>query len=93
MAKIPLVVNTFVDASGAPIANGYLIVRLNVDGSVNDTQLGSAFAKLLLNSSGQIVTGPIFWPNASIAPPGTYYIQSVYTAAGQLVSGPNKITV
>jgi hypothetical protein len=93
MPRTALTVNTFQNPDGSPVANGYLLISLNQDGSVNNTQLQFNQVKVLLDSSGVITGSPTFWPNASISPPGTYYIISVYSASGQLVAGPNKLTV
>ena len=93
MSRIALTVNTFQTPDGKPVALGKLTFRLVIDGSVSNEQIQSNKVVIPLNSSGVIAGSPTFWPNASIAPPGTYYVQSVYTAAGQLVSGPNLVTV
>jgi hypothetical protein len=93
MHKVALTVNTFQTPDGNPVALGNLTFRLVIDGSVNNEQIQSNKVVIPLNSSGVITGSPTFWANADIAPPGTYYIQSVYTAAGQLVSGPNLVTV
>ena len=93
MARQPLVVNTFQYPDGTPVANGYLIFRLSVDGSVNDTQIQRTFTKILLNSSGVVTGSPMFWPNSAILPAGSYYVMTVYSAVGQIVAGPNKVTI
>lgn len=93
MSQIALIVNTFVNPDGSPVANGYMKIRLSEDGSVNNTQIQSNFTTVALDSLGTIIGSPVFWPNASINPPNTYYIQLVYEASGQLVSGPSKVTV
>ena len=93
MFRTALTVNTFQTPDGKPVALGKLTFRLVIDGSVSNEQIQSNKVVIPLNSSGVITGSPTFWPNASIAPPGTYYVQSVYTAAGQLVAGPNVVTV
>lgn len=80
---------TYTTAGGFPLADGYLLLRLSQDGSVNDSQITSADCKVLLDSTGTPV-GLTLWPNAAITPSGTYYIISSYTASGELVSGPTK---
>ena len=90
---IPLAINQFVNPDGSPVANGYLRIRLNQDGSTNDTQIQSNFIRVPLDLNGFIVGDPQFWPNLNISPPGSYYILLVYNATGQLVSGPSVITV
>ncbi len=93
MPRIPLTVTNFQNPDGSPVISGYLLFKLNTDGSVNDTQISSQTTKILLDASGNITGSPTFWPNSSISPSGTYYIQSVYGANGQLISGPSKVTV
>lgn len=92
-SKAALTVTTFQNPDGSSVVNGYLLIRLNIAGSVNNEQIQSNYTKILLNSSGVIVGSPTFWPNASISPIGTYYIEKVYNAIGQLIAGPNSITV
>jgi len=87
--KYPLLVNTFQNPDGSPVANGYIKIRLNVDGSINDGQLQSNYVNLPLDSSGVISGSPTFWPNSEISPSGTYYVENVYKANGQLVAGPS----
>jgi hypothetical protein len=93
MPKIALPIHTFQYPTGAPVANGFIVISLSQAGSVNDTQLQSNSTRIPLDSSGVIAGSPTFWPNADISPAGTCYIVSVYSAQGQLVAGPNKITV
>jgi hypothetical protein len=93
MSRAALTVNTFVNPDGTTVANGTVQMRLNVDGSVIDTQIQSTFTDFLLDAFGQLIGSPTFWPNSQISPSGTYYVQKVYNSNGQLVAGPNKITV
>lgn len=92
MAQTALTVNTFQLPNGKPVANGYIRMRLNQAGTVGD-QLDASFVTLNLDSNGEIEGSPVFWPNAEISPANTYYIQLVYSTNGQLVAGPNVITV
>ena len=92
-SKIALTVNTFQNPDGSPVAKGTIRIRLNIDGSVNDEQISSSFTNISLDSNGIIVGSPTFWPNSDISPSGTYYILLVYSASGQEISGPNKVTV
>jgi hypothetical protein len=93
MARSPLPITNFQTPDGNPVVNGYVLIRLSDDGMASGDQIQSNFTKLLLDSSGNLIGTPLFWPNASITPAGSYYIIQVYEANGQLVSGPNKITV
>lgn len=78
--------------TGAPVANGYIGIRLNVNGVVNNSQIKDSFIKCPLDSSGT-VTGATFWKNSDIQPSGTYYIVLVFTSSGELVCGPIKVTI
>jgi hypothetical protein len=93
MPRVALTVTNFVNPDGTPVVLGYLLFKLITDGSVSSTQISSQITKISLDSSGSIIGSPTFWPNLSISPSGTYYVRSVYTAHGQLLSGPSKITV
>ena len=93
MPKVAFPLTTFQLPNGNPVANGSINVSLNTDGSVNNTQIQSNGDSISLNASGVVVGTPTFWPNVDIFPAGSYYILSVYTSSGQLVAGPNKITV
>ncbi len=93
MARSPLPITNFQTPDGNPVINGYVLIRLNDDGSASSEQIQSNFTKLALDSSGNLVGSPLFWPNAEINPTGSYYIIQVYEANGQLVSGPSRVTV
>src|SRR5271165_1694261 len=93
VAKTSLPITTYLDADGGPLANGSLLLRLSQDGSANDTQLCAMPITIPLDSGGTITGSPMFWPNAEITPLGTTYIISAYSAKGQLVSGPNSMTL
>lgn len=75
----------FQDAEGNPFANGYFIMQLTKDGQVNGNTLlaGGYQIKILLDSSGNVVTSPAqsVWPNDVITP-ATSYIVSGYAASG-----------
>lgn len=93
MARSPLPITNFQTPDGNPVANGYILIRLNTDGVASSEQIHSNFAKITLDASGNLTGSPLFWPNASILPAGSYYIIQVFQSNGQLVSGPNRITV
>jgi hypothetical protein len=87
----PLVIDNFVNADGTPVANGTLVLKLNQDGSVNDTQIQSNPIYLTLDSSGTVEGSPTLPSIQSINPPGAQYFRKVYDANGQLVSGPSVV--
>jgi hypothetical protein len=93
MARVALPLTNFQNPDGSAVANGYLRIRLNQDGTSGGEQIQTNFTKIPLDSSGNITGSPTFWPNASILPTGTYYILEVFNTNGQLIAGPNKLTV
>lgn len=60
-------------------------------GTLNDEICAGAKIKILLDANGNIQASPAqyIWPNDALTPAGTFYLVSGYTAAGQLVWGPN----
>jgi hypothetical protein len=93
MPRSALPITNFQTSDGSPVANGYILIRLNVDGMASGDQIQSNFIKITLDSNGNLIGSPLFWTNASIIPPGSYYIVQVYKLNGQLVGGPLKVTV
>ena len=93
MAKHALAVTTFVYLDGTPLAGGTVKIRLNLNGSSSDGQVSSQFTTLTLDSNGTITGSPTFYRPADIAPSGTYYINLVNSAQGQLVAGPNIASI
>ncbi len=93
MARQPLTITTFQYPDGTVVSNGTIQIRLNTNGSVSNTQIQNEFTTISLDINGVITGSPTFWPNTNILPAGTYYVMSVYSSSGQLVAGPNKITV
>ena len=81
----------FTDSEGNPIANGYLIIRINTDAQVPVLLLqlvAGRTVQIPLDNNGNITgSGTTFlYPNSELSPDDTVYIVSVYTANGQLVS-------
>lgn len=86
VSTIAMSPSTFVNPDNTPIANGYLTVSMystSQDGT--GVQLQDNKVKVLLNSSGQIIS--------NLFPTDTVYLVSAYTAKGQLVAGPLIVTV
>lgn len=79
----------FQDSLGNPLADGYLIFQLSQDARVAANQQVVAGYRVTIaldangNGSGSI------WANDVLSPGGTFYNVSAYSAAGQLVWGPN----
>lgn len=93
MAKVSFPITQFTDSSGNPLVSGYITVRLNTDGMASASQLSAIACTIQLDNTGHIVGSPTFWPNAQIQPSGTYYIVRAFAQDGQLVSGPNSVTI
>ena len=93
MAQVSFPLTTYQLPSGVPVADGSLVVRLNADGQVGTSQIASNPVRLPLDANGTLSTSYLFWSNSNIAPTGTYYIYSVYTSDGEMISGPNLITL
>jgi hypothetical protein len=66
--------------------------------SVTTVPSGSQIAagrsvKIPLDSNGSIVGSPVFWENASLNPPNTYYCYSCFSASGQKVVSNERLTI
>lgn len=90
-----LINGNFQDANGDALNAGYLIMQLNQDAqSSQQSQVdGNRSIKITLDATGNAVSGQYVWPNTALNPSTTYYIVSAYSAAGQLVWGPNYLLV
>lgn len=82
----PFPITNYQTPDGNPISNGYVLIRLNEDGSVNDSLLCSNFTKVILDSNGNFTGSPVFYANSDISPINTYYITAVYKSNGELVA-------
>lgn len=91
--KVPLPITQYVYLNDVPVANGYLLLSLNVNGQAGSEQLQDNKYKIPLDVNGTIVGTPTFWPNSLISPAGTYYVCTVYNSTGQIVAGPYKVTL
>jgi hypothetical protein len=83
----------FQDNEGNPLANGYLLLELSQDCTVNTTTqvCSNCIIKVPLDVNGNVVVSPVYslWPNDVLTPSGTFYFISAYTVNGELVWGPN----
>lgn len=98
MSIVNQLIGTFSPIAGSTnLANGYLILRLNVDSIVNSTTLvcSGYDIRINLDSNGSIITSPSqsVWPNDAMTPTTAGYYVSAYTASGQLTWGPNLVKV
>lgn len=89
--KVNIIGGLFQDCEGNPLVNGYLLLRLSQDGTVNDSQICAGVQiKITLDGSGSIVSGQNVWGNDQLLPVNSYYIVTGYNANGQLSWGPNN---
>ncbi len=90
-----LINGNFQDANGDALNLGYIIMQLNQDAqSSQQSQVdGGRTVKIQLDATGNAVAGQYVWPNTALNPSNTFYIVNVYSAAGQLVWGPNYLLV
>jgi len=88
-----LTLTTFQNADGSPVENGYLLIWLNQACVSGTNQLGVQKVKVPLIGSGEVEGSPSFFASDTLEPTSAYYVQSVYSANGQLVAGPFQITV
>jgi hypothetical protein len=96
MAKNTLTGGAFQDAAGNVLANGYLKMKLNMDAVVTGTGpqiAASSELTITLDSSGNIAAAQQVWPTDQLTPTNALYVVSAYTAKGQLVWGPQYVTV
>jgi hypothetical protein len=85
-------------ASGAPLANGSIVLQLNMDAQIIASPFGQVPAKvpmvLQLNALGALAANAKIWSNAELMPQlsnvllGTYYLVTLYDVNGAAVSDP-----
>ena len=96
MAANQIIGGNFVDNEGNPLANGYLLFKLNMDELVEaDPSIAVCSGRVIkipLDSSGNVAASPVYnlWPNADLVDgsPTNFYLVTAYTQFGQLVWGP-----
>lgn len=85
------------DPEGNPLANGFLLFQLSQDAIVNtNVRICAGYTiRVPLNSSGSVSSSPAYslWPNTVMTPDTTFYTLSAYSATGQLVWGPNSVSI
>ena len=94
MAQSPFPIAQFVYANTLPVADGFVVVQLSKDCKSSGGQVASRIkVRLLLNSSGNIINDPLFYPNSELQPNDSVYIYSVYNSDGHRVLGPVTILI
>ena len=87
MARQLFPVTNYQLSNAEPVANGYLLISLSMDGNASGNSIcAGASAKIPLDQNGNIEGSPLFFPNDQILPSGTSYLVEVFTAQGELVS-------
>lgn len=85
---------TFWDSSGAPLVDGYVLLRLSQDAhSPNGLICGGKDVLISLDAAGVMESVPQVWPNSQLTPSGSSYIYQAYRADGQLAFGPESVTL
>lgn len=94
MAQIAFPYTTFIDPSGNALSNGYVIVYVSQDAhSPGGLLCGGMELRVQLDSSGVMSPVPQLWQNSDLQPAGTFYLYAAYAADGQLVLGPEPVTI
>lgn len=94
MAQVAFPYTTFLDPSGAPLSNGYVLISLSQDvQSPNGLLCRGMDTRVQLDSNGVMVAIPQVWQAVSLQPSGTWYLYSAYAADGQLALGPEAIVI
>lgn len=71
-------------AAGAPLALGYLKMRLNTDATtIIDQVCAGRVLTIPLDASGNILGTIEVWPNDQLSPSGTVYVTTAYDQRGQ----------
>lgn len=91
MPKVSFPLTTFQTPSGAPVANGFVLIALSEDCAVwpsGGLVVGSRPQKLKisLDANGTVLGNPQVWPNDILAPTGSYYTVEVYKSDGQRIA-------
>lgn len=93
--KIVLTGGNFQDNQGNKIANGTVTFLLNVDSETQSLYqiVSKTTISVGLDANGNIAGTPAFWTTTILTPSNSYYTVKVFTAKGQLVWGPNYMTI
>jgi hypothetical protein len=91
-SKVELTGGAFQDSEGNVLANGYLIFRLSIDGSVSGVGniCSGITIKITLDANGNAVAGQYIWGNDNINPMPNFYTVEGYASNGQPAWGPNN---
>ncbi len=94
MPQASFPIQTFQNADGSEVANGYLLVRLSNDAASSSGQVSALIkSEMTLGTLGEILNNPQFWENSSLEPSDTVYLLEVYNTNGLRICGPIPVTV
>ena len=94
MAQASFPIQTFENADGSDVANGYLLIHLSNDAASASGQISAKIkSEVALGTLGEILDNPQFWENSSLTPNDTVYFLEVYNADGLRICGPIPVTV
>lgn len=85
MSLSPMTITNFILASGQPVADGEVFVRLNKDCMGPDGQVSTRTVTFQLDSAGAPIGPPLFWPNSNLTPNDSVYLISVKNAQGERI--------
>jgi hypothetical protein len=95
MATDQTITGTFVDPTGEPLANGYLVLQLSHDeksGTPNQVVSGLR-QRVTLNGGGQISPAVAIYSNTNLTPAGSFYFATVYAEDGTEAVPRSTITI
>lgn len=82
------------DASGTPVSNGRLFLRLSQDATAISTgQIAPSLVSIPLDINGNIPANTKIWANDELSPTGTTYTASVLAQGGGLVWGAESLSI
>jgi hypothetical protein len=94
MAQASFPIQTFLNADGSEVANGWLLIHLSNDATTGSGQIAARVKnEVTLGDIGEILDNPQFWENNSLTPNNTVYFLEVYNSSGLRVCGPIPVTV
>ena len=94
MLRVDFPITVFYDPSGAPLADGYVYISLTDDALSPDGQIcGNLPLKVALDGTGTMIVVPQVYPCVALLPNDVLYSFAAYTAIGEMVSGPEFVSV
>lgn len=84
----------FQDPQGNVLANGTLILQLNLLANAAGGQVEPVPVVIPLDATGKITGQPVnLWANDQLTPSGTFYVMRLFNSNGLQVAGPVNWTI